>query len=217
MRLTVPRRGGWRAWGAVRADFERALADPADPAVASAEIASELRRGADYVRVALALTVLTTDVADALTIAWDAFRGAARDDLTGWEVAAAAAEVQPEPPLTAPAVAVSGARGCGLRAGCQGAGDEVALRNTPEACSDVSPGNYTAWLPGVRACYLSHVTTRGKRDAEHRMPERSAGIGISVSIGRGTQSGLICIGYPSTATLKSIPRSPTARRASGLF
>ncbi len=23
--LTVPRRGGWRAWGAVRADFERAL------------------------------------------------------------------------------------------------------------------------------------------------------------------------------------------------
>ena len=23
--LTVPCRGGWRAWGAVRADFERAL------------------------------------------------------------------------------------------------------------------------------------------------------------------------------------------------
>jgi len=32
VRLIVPRRGGWRAWGAVRADFERALADPADPA-----------------------------------------------------------------------------------------------------------------------------------------------------------------------------------------
>ena len=44
VRLTVPRRGGWRAWGAVRADFERALADPADPAIATAEIASELRR-----------------------------------------------------------------------------------------------------------------------------------------------------------------------------
>jgi hypothetical protein len=76
VRLTVPRRGGWRAWGAVRADFEHALADPA---IASAEIASELRRGADYVRVTIALTVLTTDVADALTIAWDAFRSAARD------------------------------------------------------------------------------------------------------------------------------------------
>jgi hypothetical protein len=99
VRLIVPRRGGWRAWGAVRADFERALADPADPAIATAEIASELRRGADYVRVTLTLTILSTDVADALTIAWDAFRGAARDDLAGWEVTAASAEVTPEPPL----------------------------------------------------------------------------------------------------------------------
>jgi hypothetical protein len=100
VRLTAPRRGGWRAWGAVRADFEHALADPADPAIASAEIASELRRGADYVRVTIALTVFTTDVADALAIAWGAFRGAARDDPAGWEVTAAAAEVQPMPPLT---------------------------------------------------------------------------------------------------------------------
>lgn len=53
MRLTVPRRGGWRAWGVVRADVERALADLADPAIASAEIASELRRGANYVRFAV--------------------------------------------------------------------------------------------------------------------------------------------------------------------
>jgi hypothetical protein len=59
VRLTVPRRGGWRAWGLVRADFEHALAAPADPASTSAEIASELRRGADYVRVTvvIALTV----------------------------------------------------------------------------------------------------------------------------------------------------------------
>jgi hypothetical protein len=54
------------AWGAVRTDFERALADPVDPAIASAEIASELRRGADHVRVTVALTVTATDVADAL-------------------------------------------------------------------------------------------------------------------------------------------------------
>jgi hypothetical protein len=90
VRLTVPRRDGWRAWGPVRADFERALADPADPAIASAEIASELRRGADYVRVTVALTVVAMDVADALTIAWDTFRSAARDHLSGWEVTAAA-------------------------------------------------------------------------------------------------------------------------------
>jgi hypothetical protein len=96
----VPRRGGWRAWGPVRADFERALADPADPAITAAEIASELRRGADYVRVSIVLTVTAMDVADALVITWDAFRTAARDDLTGWEVSAATAQVQPEPPLT---------------------------------------------------------------------------------------------------------------------
>ena len=60
MRLTVPRRGGG-APGEVRADFEGALADPADRAIVSAEIAPGLRRGADYVRVTLALTVVTTD------------------------------------------------------------------------------------------------------------------------------------------------------------
>ena len=109
VRLTVPHRGGWRAWGLLRADFERALADAPDPAIASAEIASELRRGADYVRVTVALTVVTTDVAGALTIAWDTFRSAARDDVTGWEVAAATAQVQPEPPLTGPAITLSGA------------------------------------------------------------------------------------------------------------
>jgi len=76
VRLTVPRRGGWHAWGGIRADFERALADPVDPAIASAEIASELRRGADYVRVTIAFTVVTTDIADALAIAWDGVKPA---------------------------------------------------------------------------------------------------------------------------------------------
>jgi hypothetical protein len=99
VQLDVPRRGGWRAWGPARASFERALADPADPAIASAEIASEHRRGADYVRVTLVLAVGAADVADVLAIAWDAFRDAASDDLDGWEVTAAAAEVRPAPPL----------------------------------------------------------------------------------------------------------------------
>ena len=93
MRLIVPRRGGWRAWGTVRADFERAMADPVGPAIVSAEIASELRRGAGYVRVAVALCVAATDVAGALAIAWDAFRSAARDDLAGWALAGAAAQI----------------------------------------------------------------------------------------------------------------------------
>ena len=97
VRLTVPRRDGWRAWGAVRADFEKALSLIGDPSVAAAEIASEHRRGANYVRVTLVLTVTAADVSDALAIAWDAFTGAAGDGLVGWEIIAAAAEVHPEP------------------------------------------------------------------------------------------------------------------------
>jgi hypothetical protein len=65
---------------------------PGEPSARTSSVPSPIR-------LILALTVLTTDVAEALVIAWDAFCGATRDDLTGWEVAAAAAEVQPEPPL----------------------------------------------------------------------------------------------------------------------
>jgi hypothetical protein len=98
VQLTVPRRGGWRAWGTVRGAFERALADPPGFAIAAAELASEHRRGADYVRVTVAMAVDARDVAHALAIAWDAFTGAAADDLNGWDVTAAAAEVRPGPP-----------------------------------------------------------------------------------------------------------------------
>ena len=93
--LTVPRRGGWHAWGAVRAGVEDALADPADPAVAQAEIGSELRRGADSVRVTIEVTADAADVAEALTLAWQAFGDAAADDEAGWDMGAAWADVRP--------------------------------------------------------------------------------------------------------------------------
>jgi hypothetical protein len=96
--MTVPRRGGWRAWEPVRGGFERALADPPGPAIGAAEIAAEHRRGADYVRVTVVMMVDARDVADALAIARDAFTGAAADDLNGWDITAAVAEVQPGPP-----------------------------------------------------------------------------------------------------------------------
>jgi hypothetical protein len=50
------------------------------------------------VRVTVVMTVDARDVADALAIAWDAFTCAAADDLNGWDVTAAVAEVQPGPP-----------------------------------------------------------------------------------------------------------------------
>jgi hypothetical protein len=56
-----------------------------------------LRPGASdkstYTRVTVALSVAATDVASALTTAWDAFRDASANDLTGWEITAASAEV----------------------------------------------------------------------------------------------------------------------------
>jgi hypothetical protein len=73
----VPRAGGWRAWGAVRGDFEHRLAGQESPAVTGPLIEGEVRRGANYVRVAIIMTVDAADVARALTAAWRVFRGAA--------------------------------------------------------------------------------------------------------------------------------------------
>jgi len=56
----------------------------------------ETRRGRDYVRVTVAMTIASADVAGALAEAWQAFRGAARDDPRGWDLASATAEVGPE-------------------------------------------------------------------------------------------------------------------------
>jgi len=57
------------------------------------------------------MAVNARDVADALAIAWDAFTAAAADDLDGWDVTAAAAEVQPGVALTEDPPALSEAAG----------------------------------------------------------------------------------------------------------
>jgi hypothetical protein len=96
--------GGWRGGlGAVRAEFERALAVPAYPAIASAQIASELRRsdrgsraGKHYPHSPCRLRRRDRRAhrghhglgrhADHRA---GFLRRAARDEVTGWEVAAA--------------------------------------------------------------------------------------------------------------------------------
>ena len=93
--LGVPRAGGWREWAAVRSVFQAHLAGLEGPAVEGTEIASEVRRGRDYVRVVVLVNVTTADVAEALSVAWDAFLEAARDDIAGWDMASATAEVRP--------------------------------------------------------------------------------------------------------------------------
>jgi hypothetical protein len=96
VRLTVPRRGGMVEWLHATGEFERRLAGQQDLPVADAHIESESRRGRDFVAVRILLTVDAADVAQALTVAWDALQGAASDDLAGWDLASARAEVQPE-------------------------------------------------------------------------------------------------------------------------
>ena len=96
VRLTVPRRGGWRSWRAVSGTFDHRLAEQGSDVVLTPRIDRELRgRGRDYVRVVVVAAVVADDVAEALDLAWWAFREAAGDDLAGWDMAAVSAEVQP--------------------------------------------------------------------------------------------------------------------------
>jgi hypothetical protein len=64
--------------------------------VIAARVDSEVRRGRDYVRVVIVMTVAAADVAEALDHAWWVFRKAAGDDLAGWEMACATAGIRPE-------------------------------------------------------------------------------------------------------------------------
>ena len=95
VRLTVPRRGGLRAWGAVEGDFERGLAGQQDQAVTGLRVDRELRRGPDSVRVVIVATADAGDVAEALDRAWQAVLEAAGSDLAGWDMTRAQAEVRP--------------------------------------------------------------------------------------------------------------------------
>ena len=95
VRLTMPRRGGLRAWGAVEADFERRLAGQQDQAVTDLRVDRELRRGRDSIRVVIVAAVEGGDVAEALALAWEAVLEAAGDDLGGWDLDRTEAEVRP--------------------------------------------------------------------------------------------------------------------------
>ena len=95
VRLSVPRAGGWRAWGTIRDELGRQLAEQ-ESAAAALHMDSEIRRGRDYVRVVIVATVDAADVAEALDLTWWTFRKAAGEDLAGWALAAAEAEVRPE-------------------------------------------------------------------------------------------------------------------------
>jgi hypothetical protein len=79
----------------------------------------------------------------ALTIAWDAFEDAAGDDLVGWEITAAAAEVQPGPGLTGAEVRPARIGLAGWRAEPEREGHQVVIHfmwraGASRACSPSS-------------------------------------------------------------------------------
>ena len=96
VRLSVARRGGGRGWLEVSGDFERGLEALASKSVITPHIDAETRRGRDYVRVTLAMTIVADDVAEALDGAWHAFQQASRGSGRDWDMTSASAEVLPE-------------------------------------------------------------------------------------------------------------------------
>jgi hypothetical protein len=93
--LTIPRSGGWHDWRTVSGRFEEQLGAHESPTVIGPHIEREVRRRPDYVRVIISVAVDAPDIAQALTAAWWMFRKAAGDDLAGWDLAEASAEVRP--------------------------------------------------------------------------------------------------------------------------
>jgi hypothetical protein len=111
VRVSIARRGGWRSWAAVSGDFERELAAQASGTLITPHVDAESRRGSDYVSVTLAMTVAATDVAEALSHAWQAFRLAAANDRRGWDMTSASADVRPQGDAGAPRVRPAKQRG----------------------------------------------------------------------------------------------------------
>jgi hypothetical protein len=95
VRLEIPRTGGWREWGAVAGAFEQRLEAQASATVTGPRIDSEMRRGRDYVRVAMSVTVDAPDIAQAAVVAWRIVQQAAAADVSAWDMAGASAEIRP--------------------------------------------------------------------------------------------------------------------------
>src|SRR5260370_7007211 len=69
-RLEIPRTGGWREWGAAAGAFEHGLEAQASATVTEPRIESEMRRGRNYVRGAMSVTVDAPDIPQAPGVAW---------------------------------------------------------------------------------------------------------------------------------------------------
>jgi hypothetical protein len=156
--LEIPRTGGWREWGAAAARFERGLAAQEGPPVITARVESEARRGRDYVRIRVSVTVDAPDIGQAAVAAWGAFREAAGEDAAAWDMAGASAEIRPgQAQLTVHRVA----RGDDVRRQPPADRRLVSLAPRPtRTCAEVAPFAATTGLPAV----LRHLPATHRPD-----------------------------------------------------
>jgi hypothetical protein len=175
VRIDVPRTDGRREWGLAAGGFERRLAQQESPSVTGPHIESETRRGRDYVRVRVAVTVGAPDLGQAAMTAWGVFRAAAGQDIAGWDMAAASAEIQPEGQarlarrhrpemgMADPASmgVVAGSRGTAVAAACAGADSGGRARSKrPGWANDRTIAPAGPCCRGIPADYVAEIHRR---------------------------------------------------------
>jgi hypothetical protein len=96
VRVEIPHISGTRGWSAAATAFQEALAAQASLLVTERKIEFLTRERQDYVRVSV--TVEAAHVAEAAVITWAVLQQAAGEDSSGWDMAAASAEIRPARP-----------------------------------------------------------------------------------------------------------------------
>jgi DNA replicative helicase MCM subunit Mcm2 (Cdc46/Mcm family) len=93
VRVEMPHISGTNEWSAAVKALQQGLADHSSLLVTERQIEFVTRQRQDYVRISA--TVEAAHVAEAAVIMWAVLQQAMGEDTTGWDVAAASAEIRP--------------------------------------------------------------------------------------------------------------------------
>lgn len=96
VRVEMPHISGTNEWSAAAKALQQGLAEQASLLVTERKIEFVTRQRRDYVRISA--TVEAAHVAEAAVIMWAVLQQAMGEDATGWDTAAASAEIRPARP-----------------------------------------------------------------------------------------------------------------------
>jgi hypothetical protein len=96
VRVEMPHISGTNEWSAAVKALQQGLSDHASLLVTERQIEFVTRQRQDYVRISA--TVEAAHVAEAAVIMWAVLQQAMGEDSTGWDTAAASAEIRPTRP-----------------------------------------------------------------------------------------------------------------------